>query len=347
MHSRSDARAVTVALSLVLFASTAAAQGEGDRIVFQDTVVVRSTKLQFHLKDLATSATILSPLDLRRSTSPNLQDPLSMVPGVHVIDLSGSGTQGVVESRGFASQGFSSHTLVLIDEMPVNDFEREQVDWNLLAPAQVDRIEFLRGPASFLYGNPSMSGVVNLVTRGARAGRSAWFQGGGGSEGRADGMGGITWGGERASGGLSGSHRRVDGYRDHSEWRATSGYGFVRLHPAQRTTLRGHFLLQREDQEVPGPLPAPAWKDDPTRSDTPRDKRDTETFVGAMSARERWIARARVARSRPSSGDNTLPTGPGSRISWWAVISEAARSSRTIAIPTPATSWSELATSSA
>src|SRR5436190_9523695 len=103
--------------------------GAPPAVVLQDTVVVRAAKLPWRLRDLATSVTVISAREMHRGTAHRVQDALAGVPGMHVFDMAGNDAQASVEARGFASQGTSSHMLVLVDEVPINDFEGDRVDW--------------------------------------------------------------------------------------------------------------------------------------------------------------------------------------------------------------------------
>jgi iron complex outermembrane recepter protein len=252
------------------------------RIVFQDTVLVRATKLPFRLDDLTTSAMVLQASQIRLGTARSLQDALAPVPGAHILDLSGSDTQGAIESRGFASQGTSSHMLVLVDEIPLNDFETDRVDWNALGLAQVSRIEFLRGPASFLYGNASMAGVVNLVTHAAGTGGTWWAQGSGGSWDRRAGAGGGAWGNARSQAALSLAGQQLDGWRDHSALETWSGYGSLHHAFTPRWDARARVLAQREDQDVPGPLERAVFDANPRAAGTPLDYRHGRILGAAV-----------------------------------------------------------------
>lgn len=280
---------IAAALAAGAASGPASAQGlDSSRVVYSDTVRVSATKVRSRLAQLSTSAAIVSPEDIRLGTANTVQGALAGIPGVHLMDQSGSDTQGVLEARGFASQGQSSHVLVLVDEVPINEIEGDRVDWNLLGLAQIERIEFLRGPASFLYGNEAMAGVVNLVTRRAGPGTSAWVEAGGGSEGRATGSGGIGWADSGADASLSGSYRSLDGFRDHSEFQSEGGHALVRG-SLMGLGLTGRVLAQHSEQDVPGPLPDPIWRDDPKTTQTPDDHRDQTVFSGGfeLSAKPR------------------------------------------------------------
>lgn len=252
------------------------------RVVYEDTVVVRASKLGLRLTDLATTATVISPRQIRLGTAQSVQNVLAPVPGVHVLDMNGTENNGSVEARGFAAQGTTSPVLVLVDEIPTNDFETGKVDWGLLTPAQVSRVEFLRGPASFLYGTASMAGLVNVVTLQPGESSTLWGQASGGSVGRATVAGGGSWNSPHNQGTVSGSYDRLDGYRDNSQSKVASGYAFSKIIFDPHWNLRARLLAHQGEQQVPGPLPYPDWQVNPKESITPTDNHNDHTYDGAL-----------------------------------------------------------------
>jgi vitamin B12 transporter len=106
---------------------------------------------------------------------------LRSVPGVTVIESGGPGGSAEVRLRG-AETG---HTLVLIDGVRVNDFAtaRDDFDFALISPNDIERIEILRGPQSAVYGSDAIGGVINIITRKPAAGMSASAKIEGGSYG--------------------------------------------------------------------------------------------------------------------------------------------------------------------
>jgi outer membrane receptor protein involved in Fe transport len=290
-------------------------------VVLEDTVVVRAAKLPWRLRDIATSVTVVSSKDMHRGTAHRIQDAIGGVPGMHLLDLAGNDALASVEARGFASQGTSSHMLVLVDEVPINDFEGDRVDWGQLGLSQVRRVELMRGPASFLYGDASMSGVVNLVTRGDTPGSSAWLEGVGGSYGRAQGAGGLSWGGDRDNGALSLESEGMDGWRDHSELRNTTGYGSFAAGMGASWSAQGRLLIHALDQDVPGPVPAPVWSDHPQSAGTPIDhRRDrlgraTVSLNGRLSSGLEAVIIATGEKRNLDATETIIPGGTMNRTS--------------------------------
>lgn len=100
----------------------------------------------------------------------NLQSLLEDLPGVSYSRSGGLGGQIVV--RGFNSN--TPRTLLLVDGERFRG--RNTLEFNLIDPNQVERIEVLRGPASAFYGPDAMVGVVNVVTRRAEGDVNGEFQ---------------------------------------------------------------------------------------------------------------------------------------------------------------------------
>ena len=53
---------------------------------------------------------------------------------------------------------------MLVDGVQVNDVDSGLVDWNLLPLDRIRRVEIQRGPASALYGDTGLGGVIHLLT---------------------------------------------------------------------------------------------------------------------------------------------------------------------------------------
>jgi outer membrane receptor protein involved in Fe transport len=123
----------------------------------------------------------------------NVDDFLAgRVPGVTVLQSSGmAGSGSQIRLRGATSVALGDQPLVYVDGVrvrsegypenvpPVGSSNRSSNDvaspLNDINPADIDRVEIVRGPAaSALYGTEAAAGVIQIFTRRGRDGRAAW-----------------------------------------------------------------------------------------------------------------------------------------------------------------------------
>jgi vitamin B12 transporter len=153
-------RALCALFALAMYAAPAAAQTAAT-----PEIVVTPYYSPTLLSQTGASITVIPGEQIAGGGSGSLSQVLRSVPGVNVIESGGPGGTAEVRLRG-AETG---HTLVLIDGVRVNDFAtaRDDFDFSLVAPAEIERIEILRGPQSAIYGSDAIGGVINIITRKA------------------------------------------------------------------------------------------------------------------------------------------------------------------------------------
>ena len=117
--------------------------------------------------DVETSPRAISVVDKKtlseRPGANGIQAALEEVPGIQFARSGGLGGQLVV--RGFNSN--QSRSILTVDGDRYRG--RTTLEFNMFDPNAIERIEVIRGPASALYGADAMNGVVNIVTRRAKA----------------------------------------------------------------------------------------------------------------------------------------------------------------------------------
>ena len=172
----------------------------------------------------------------------SLAEALRSTPGVRVQQLRGPGSLVTIQTRGLRTYD----TALLVDGMRFRDAASSQGDatafYQDLMLVDTDRVEFMRGSGSSLYGSHAIGGVINVSAH----------RGGGRPHGeiRAEGGGlGMLRGTARAGGGLaedrfqySGglSHLNVTrGYRGASPYRNSSAQGWARYSFRPNLSLSG------------------------------------------------------------------------------------------------------------
>lgn len=92
----------------------------------------------------------------------SLDELLRYVPGLEVQSRGAFGAQSDFVLRG----GTFQQVLVIIDGVRVNDPNTGHFSSYIpIAPAEIDRIEVLKGASSALYGSEAVGGVVNIITK--------------------------------------------------------------------------------------------------------------------------------------------------------------------------------------
>ncbi len=130
-----------------------------------DTVFAAS-KVSEKVTDAPSSVTIVTRDDITRFGYRTLAD---IVRAVRSFDVTYDRNYSYTGVRGFNGLGdFGSRTLLLIDGHRMNDpiYDTTAVGTDGLIDVDlIERVEFIRGPGSAIYGSNAFFGVVNVITR--------------------------------------------------------------------------------------------------------------------------------------------------------------------------------------
>jgi len=125
-----------------------------------ETVVVTATRTPAPEQETASSVSLLSGAAIETMQPTSGADALRFLPGA-VVNVAGQrGGLGSLFVRG----GDSRYNKVLIDGVPVTD-PGGTFNPSTVPLAETDRLEFLRGAQSTLYGSDAMTSVVQIFTR--------------------------------------------------------------------------------------------------------------------------------------------------------------------------------------
>ncbi len=152
-------------------ATTAIASGGEATVVLQpagvaERVEVTAARTPLALDASASSVRTLSGRDLAEAPGFALDDRLRQVAGFQLFRRTGSWvanptTEGT-SLRGLGSTA-PSRTLVLSDQVPLNDAFGGWIHWNEIPQLAVRSVELVRGGASDLYGSSAIGGVIEVM----------------------------------------------------------------------------------------------------------------------------------------------------------------------------------------
>lgn len=234
-----------------------------------DEVVVTATRTEEETVKIPANVTVITQEEIRKSPAKTVPDLLREEEGINVIDLYGSGTKSAVDMRGFAR---GINTLVMLDGRKLNKIDLEGVDWNLVPLENVERIEVVRGTESALYGDNSMAGVINIITKKGTS-TVPEFE----LDGRLESYSGYS---EYASfqGANAGigyfffaKRRDTNGYRSNSDFHANDFSTRITLNPNDIFSIDFSAGYHDDRQGLPGALTDAEMSDDRRQTMTPDD----------------------------------------------------------------------------
>lgn len=126
-----------------------------------NTLVVTANRFQQPVDTVLAPTSVVTREDIDRWQSKSLTDVMRRLPGVDIAQNGGLGQLSSVFIRGTNS----SHVLVLIDGIRLNQAGvTGSSDLSQIPVSLVQRVEYVRGPRSAVYGSDAIGGVINIIT---------------------------------------------------------------------------------------------------------------------------------------------------------------------------------------
>lgn len=129
--------------------------------------VTGSTNDRQNLANVPAAVSVFTHHDIQALGVDSLDQLVNFAPGYQSNKNGGNSNYSPYSSRSRRISGASSEILVLVDGQRIDD-PRTSGAANILSRlplANIERVEFIRGPGSALYGSNAMQGVINIVTR--------------------------------------------------------------------------------------------------------------------------------------------------------------------------------------
>jgi len=132
--------------------------------------VTTSSRREESLSSVASSITLLTREQIRLLGIDNLNELFNYIPGMQSQRNDTSSLNQVVSSRGFSATTSPREILFLLDGQRLNNIWSGGLGNTLayMTLDHVERVEFIRGPGSAIYGSNAMTGVVNIITSSQR-----------------------------------------------------------------------------------------------------------------------------------------------------------------------------------
>lgn len=126
-----------------------------------DDVVVTASRVAQPKESVIADVTVITREEIARAGQSTFAELLQTQPGVEISSNGGMGSNASIYLRG----SNTNQVLVLVDGVRIGSVTSGTTNFGNISLSQIDRIEILRGPASALYGQDAVGGVIQIFTK--------------------------------------------------------------------------------------------------------------------------------------------------------------------------------------
>ena len=131
-----------------------------------DPITISSSLSEKRSSETGRNITIVPGSQISQLPVHSLDELLKYIPGVEVQSRGPQGSQSDISIRG----GTFQQVLVILDGLRLNDPNTGHFSAYIpITPAQIDRIEVLKGASAAIYGSDAVGGVINIITKSFNA----------------------------------------------------------------------------------------------------------------------------------------------------------------------------------
>lgn len=145
---------------------------ESTPIIKLDDLVITASRYLRSISTTPASITVVTREEIENNGYQTVPDILRSVPGISVRDESANGRTASIDIRGWGETA-AANSLILLDGQRLNNLDMSGVEFSIIPPNRIERIEVLRGGGGVLYGDYAVGGVVNIITKKPEQGHHA------------------------------------------------------------------------------------------------------------------------------------------------------------------------------
>ena len=171
-------------------------------------VFVTATRTRIPKKNVIADITLISEEEIKLAGYSSLPELLQRQPG---IEISNNGGQGKVSTL-FLRGASSTHSVILLDGIRIDSATAGLTAIENIPLSQIEKIEIVRGPASSLYGQDAIGGVIQIFTKKGLNGFKPYISFGYGKYNTSIAQGGIRGGDDTTSYAINLSSQNSTGF---------------------------------------------------------------------------------------------------------------------------------------
>jgi iron complex outermembrane recepter protein len=148
-------------------ASETAAQSKNGHDPELEEIIVTANKRAENLQNIGAGISVVNDARLDELAANSLEDFIHDIPSINLQSFGAPG-YGSIEIRGISPQSVGATVSTYIDDIPLGGSSAVGENASFLPdldPADIQRVEVLKGPQGTLYGASSLGGVIKYVTK--------------------------------------------------------------------------------------------------------------------------------------------------------------------------------------
>ena len=255
-------------LALILACTVYASDLNEDQF-FEDSGVIRLEETTISgdgfentIRDTPKNITIVTAQDIKESGAKNVVEAVKSVPGVKA-------TQGISNTGSISIRG--EKPAIIVDGIKMNPIDMSNFNFYTIPVETVEKIEIIPSGASVVYGDNTVGGAINIITKNGSTKDSLTLQTEAGSYNQLNSNVGFstTAGKFKVFGNVA--RKNSDGYRDNSFLKSDDVMVGTKYQINDANALTLKYDYHKDHMGFPGALSEDQMDDDRTQASSPDD----------------------------------------------------------------------------
>jgi len=241
---------------------------EESNIVRLEETTISGDGFENTIRDTPKNITIVTAEDIKKSGAKNVVEAVKSVPGVKVSD--GMSNTGVIDIRGQGAN-FNRNTAIIVDGVKMNPIDMSSFNLYSIPIETIEKIEIIPSGASIVYGDNTVGGAINIITKNGKGKDSLTLQVEAGSYENYNGNLGFntTIDKFKIFGSITG--KTTDGYRENGYLRTQDIMTGTQYQINSSNALTLKYDYHKDHMGFPGSLTKAQIDHDRTQASSPDD----------------------------------------------------------------------------
>lgn len=242
-------------------------------------IVVQASRTGKTVMQMPSSVQVITGEEIAKSGCSSTAEVLEKTGGLFVRTMNSNPTLAQVSMRGFGDSSFG-RVLVLVNGERLNNPDMSAPNLMRIPVSSISRIEILHGPQTVMHGDFASAGVINIITDDSTATPQTTVGGTAGAYDTYTAFANTTGGfaEEGVTYRASLDWDKSNGFRDNSDYEIYEANAAIRKDFGENRFLSLSTFYNDSEYGLPGSLSYYQYKRDPSKTTTPNDRSELDSY---------------------------------------------------------------------